>query len=1628
MKKLIALFLSLASIANIVFPMAAFAMVGTESYIIDECNFSDGAGNWEVRVPEGITHGIEQLDAEHGPSYKIVIPADLGHGTYYSFSQKADSFEHGEVTIEADFRYNTGYTKIDLFTLRNDTDTGTTGYVPNQLREKKINGNEIAIHQWHHIKHVMNIEKKYSRTYIDNVLVSSNDNATDMQSFRDIRISLTPIADPNPDNTPTIFYIDNISIKQTQDNTSVSRATISDIEFFTASGVSCGDGTSELTEDVFCANVTMSKPVAGMQLRGRAVKATVNGVETDVYAVGDNISEPHSYQYTWDHDYLDTFTVYFAEKPEKGSSVVLDFTALSDKNGYKVNENCVVTTTVQGDAPTNIKWSLKRADGTQIGSTSQLSDGDEIRAEMAVTSGTLTAAGKEAILVIAAYDGEKMLDSSVKNVTIPDGQATLVSDYLTVAKNGTSDYTVKQFLIMKENVTPAADAGAVGDVSLPQENTVKSEMKVSLTGFKKYTDSGYVFPYQLMRLDYDSAKEKFVDTVCFAVDGNFFWGLDDKYYVTDKALWIDSEMYVSVEMLNKLFGTRTYTFARDVDGKAYVPVVRAAEEVLNINVAVSEHGFAVLSNRKFNLDNENARITVDLMLRYLLNDKPTVEMLRETLSKATHPYLLPVERLQTIKDKIEAGDKTLKILSEAVIHQADNPTYNMMSIEEQEATNTPYNGMTSVEARNYYWAYFMTGDKKYADKAIADAMTMTEWSSYHANTFYLQTSRVISGLAYTLDLFYDELTETQRNKIREAIVTKGLQPIEDRYSTGDQSWARRGTNWNAFCNTGVIMGALAVRDDYAADTTTPMDRLAEAISTLEFQSLSYGPAGSWQEGLDYATMTVNKYIEAIQALRTVYGTDFSLSDVPGFSSYGNFVDYNSTTSGKLALGDSSQGTVANSYASSFIAYETNDVAMQRLRWQKIKLWVYNANFWDLFCHIDDEGSGYAIDLPLDMNYDYTEIATARDNWGDNATFMGIAAGAGDEPHSHADVGTFMYQSDGVVFADDSGLGNYSSSEYLSSDGGWKYYLARAEAHNVFVVNPDSSRGQVKHSKTEVETVETKPNGAIYTVDLTPAYLGQVRKAERGYMLTAGRKVFVVQDEIKPKSKSDQYYWFWHTKADINIIDDSHIRLTKEGKSVDLYFDSNVPFTLESAPIEPLSTSPVIDGQDMGAMTGKIIAKFTSNADEVTFRVTAVPKGMNYSRGSIRKISSWKVADGIRSDEYTIGTDTISNVKYGETVETFLSNIFVEKSKKVTLDGAEVKSGTLKDGMKLVADGRTLDIEFIRSNAEADAYAIVGYDEGYAVEKMLKELSIVLGDSITSSVSSGSVIDGMTVTADGRTYTVRTSNSYKINSITGVREETPTALMLADIENVIGKATADSDTVYDGMKVKTEDGRIYTVILNEPEVLLDFDDYNEVNTPSGAVEGITDGATGFDYIHITGQDSGGNVTLEGKASDRGNNALHITADGTQTSMIGVQMFELVADKDIQNDKFMLEFWYKSNTTAADMMAVLGIYGDGTIPGNNYEVGANVRFLTGGRIVAFGDTVDYLDTDQWHHVKFKISPVEDWRYTLEVNGTVIAEGHSELLLQKQNRLKFHLNIPAGEEASVWLDDIKLTRIYG
>lgn len=142
------------------------------------------------------------------------------------------------------------------------------------------------------------------------------------------------------------------------------------------------------------------------------------------------------------------------------------------------------------------------------------------------------------------------------------------------------------------------------------------------------------------------------------------------------------------------------------------------------------------------------------------------------------------------------------------------------------------------------YAARLTGDARYARRAESEMLAIADFSDWNPSHF-LDVAEMTMGMAIGYDWLYDKLPDGSRARIRNAIVSKGLEPSRDSTVNG---WLRVSNNWNQVCNVGITFGALAV---YESDPTGSRFLIDRAIASVVLPMEDYAPDGAYPEDYGY---------------------------------------------------------------------------------------------------------------------------------------------------------------------------------------------------------------------------------------------------------------------------------------------------------------------------------------------------------------------------------------------------------------------------------------------------------------------------------------------------------------------------------------------------------------------------------------------------------------------------------------------------------------------------------------------------------------------------------------------------------------------------------------------------------
>lgn len=510
----------------------------------------------------------------------------------------------------------------------------------------------------------------------------------------------------------------------------------------------------------------------------------------------------------------------------------------------------------------------------------------------------------------------------------------------------------------------------------------------------------------------------------------------------------------------------------------------------------------------------------------------------------------------------------------------------------------------------------LQGDARHAQRLWSEleaASRFKDWNPSH----FLDTAEMTAAFAIGYDWLFDTWTPEQRGVLRKAIVEMGLKPSLPFYQK-QKWWVVANHNWNQVCNGGMTLGALVLADEERA---LAGEILPAAIASVRRPMREFAPDGAWGEGPGYWDYAVMYNVLLLAALDSALGTDFELSRIDGFSKAGDFpIHVTGTTGRTFNYADAGEGRCGGPHLLWLATrFDRPDFAAFRMGQAGARLSAL-----DLLYGVRWLASPQTARLaaPLAKHFRKAEIVTMRSAWDDpQATFIACKGGDNRVNHGHLDLGTFVLDAEGERWAFDPGADDYNLPGYFGSKR-WDYYRLRAEGHNTLVIAPDARPDQDVKAKAQVTRFAGKAGDAFAVVDLSEAYAGRAKGAQRGIRLR-GRDV-LVQDEIQTSAPTE-LWWFLHTGAEVKC-DGATATLTQNGKRLTATLLSPAGAAFEVLPTEPLATSPHPERQQ--EKRGKVkrpkkLAVHLRSAESPRIVVLLSPGGQPKTHADITPLAEWK---------------------------------------------------------------------------------------------------------------------------------------------------------------------------------------------------------------------------------------------------------------------------------------------------------------------------------------------------------------------------------------------------------------------
>ncbi|HRJ26586.1 MAG TPA: heparinase II/III family protein [Fimbriimonadaceae bacterium] len=443
----------------------------------------------------------------------------------------------------------------------------------------------------------------------------------------------------------------------------------------------------------------------------------------------------------------------------------------------------------------------------------------------------------------------------------------------------------------------------------------------------------------------------------------------------------------------------------------------------------------------------------------------------------------------------------------------------------------------------------------HTQKAIEYLINLCQYADWNpANGIDHAWATMAAGLGY--DWLHDSMTPNQRSFVREAIVTKGLNILDQRYTAAQDWWLTSGMNMTGMVNAGAIIGALAVGD---TDQNLSARVATAGIRSLQNMIGRYGRDGGWIEGAHYSNFATRFYTFAVSGLMTATGSSFKLFDAPGLREAANY----RFMMGGLTWRTFNYGACDEyNYGVPYSFFFSRRVGRPGLAVaQREFLKTQRPEAYDILWY-DPRGTVSDLEA-IQRNRSFRNVAVASMRGGPwmnrEAISVGIKGGDNSNHKSHLDLGTFVLDAGNVRWASDLGTEPLAQPNIYPKDG--VYYRYNTEGQNTIVFNGQNQDWQAKAPVQTFSSVQARPFAVI---NLDQANPGLVSTWRRG--MTILRNTYaILQDEFNAVNGITAD-WIMHTQASV-AVQGGTATLTRDGKTMTAHIiePSNATFQVEVAP-------------------------------------------------------------------------------------------------------------------------------------------------------------------------------------------------------------------------------------------------------------------------------------------------------------------------------------------------------------------------------------------------------------------------------------------------------------------------------
>ncbi len=472
----------------------------------------------------------------------------------------------------------------------------------------------------------------------------------------------------------------------------------------------------------------------------------------------------------------------------------------------------------------------------------------------------------------------------------------------------------------------------------------------------------------------------------------------------------------------------------------------------------------------------------------------------------------------------------------------------------------------------------ITGEERYSEaamKATWEILSEPEWVPLPHKPLRvdLTVARNAGVLAEVYDVLYDVLSESERTRIREAILERALNLFLEIIREESEWWTGSQNNWRTIIVGNMATAALCLRETYPEARECAKSALDGVLTLLDL----CGKDGGYYEGPSYWAAGIGECIRFAEILRRISEGAVDVFDHPYLKATGEFGLHCTTgDGGSFNFGDAGYSAVNSTYMAKLAAEYQNPCH----QWHVEKYPPPNVYG---FLWIDPNLKG---EQPSEeagsKHFRGVDVATMRSGWGTQDTFLGFKSGWSTGGHCHLDINSIVISALGERLISDFGTWPYAHYHgFFDYRGGrWRFEGNQSVAHNTLLVD---GQGQTYGMPEYGDRYSWKQLGYIQRFQSSEAYDYVVGDASRAYgellgkfiryaVLVKGENPYVILLDDLRSNPARSFEGRLHHMADSVEIGDGFASLKKGEVTLDMCFaDASGPVGWHIADVKKRST-------------------------------------------------------------------------------------------------------------------------------------------------------------------------------------------------------------------------------------------------------------------------------------------------------------------------------------------------------------------------------------------------------------------------------------------------------------------------